>query len=194
LGDYLARQRVGADLVLGLPRGGVIVAAEVAKVLQSPLDVLVVRKIGHPDFPEFAVGALSEQGVFVLDEAVLERARVNRAELEQVIAAESVRLREYEAKFTRPRRPARHGKAIIVVDDGLATGATVEAAVRALRQQGASRIVVTVPVASNSGAERVGRVCDQLYALLIDPTFQAVGQYYDHFAQVTDEEVQAALA
>jgi predicted phosphoribosyltransferase len=193
LGDYLAQQGLGADLVLGLPRGGVIVAAEVAKVLQSPLDVLVVRKIGHPDFPEFAVGALSEQGVFVLDEAVLERARVNRAQLEEVIAAESTRLHEYESKFIRPGRPDRAGKAIIVVDDGLATGATVEAAVRALRQQRASRIDVAVPVASNSGAERVGRVCDQLYALWIDPTFQAVGQYYESFAQVTDEEVQAAL-
>jgi predicted phosphoribosyltransferase len=103
-------------------------------------------------------------------------------------------LREYENKFARPNRPTRTGKNVVIVDDGLATGATVEAAVLSARKQEARSITVAVPVASTSGAARIERICPQFYALLIDPQFEAVGQYYRSFAQTTDGEVQEALA
>jgi len=193
LGEDLARRDLGAEVVLGLPRGGVIVAAEVARCLEVPLDVLVVRKVGHPRFREFAIGALAEAGVVILDEAVLQRAHVDREELAEVVSEEAERLRVYEQKFARPRRPERRDKRVILIDDGLATGSTVEAAVRSARQQEARRITVAVPAASTEGAARIGRVCDEFYALIIDPDFQAVGQYYRSFTQTTDEEVQQAL-
>jgi putative phosphoribosyl transferase len=193
LGQDLAQKEIEAEVVLGLPRGGVVVAAEVARWLHCPLDVLVVRKIGHPLFREFAVGALGESGVVVLDESVLERSRVSQEDLNEIIGEETRRLEEYQKRFGRPARPARQGKVVVIVDDGLATGATLEAAVRSARQEGAREIVVGVPVASTTGAARIMRVCDQFHALLIDPTFEAVGQYYDSFAQTTDEEVQELL-
>ena len=193
LGQDLACQHLGADLVLGLARGGVVVAEGVAASLQCPLDVLVVRKIGHPYFREFALGALGEGGVAVLDEAVLRRAHVRHHDLEKVIQEERLRLSEYEEKFARPGRPGRQDKAVVVVDDGLATGATLEAALQSVGNQGARRIIAAVPVASTSGAERIANSCHTFYALLIDPAFEAVGQYYDRFDQTTDEEVLEIL-
>src|SRR5205807_6820909 len=129
LGQWLRDRRVEADVVLGLPRGGVVVAAEVARVLGVALDVLIVRKIGHPLHREFAVGALAEGGVVVLDEAVIGDNPIVRAELEEVIREEQDRLRSYEERFHRAGAAARRGKAVLLVDDGLATGATTEAAV-----------------------------------------------------------------
>lgn len=194
LGRYLAQLGVRIELVLGLPRGGVVVAAEVATTLNCALDVLVVRKIGHPRFREFAVGALSENDVVVLDDTVLQRAHVDRDELQEVIAEENRRLLSYQQKFALPHRPTRAGKSVVVVDDGLATGATLDAAIRSARQQEAQRVVAAVPVSSNEGAARISKVCDEFYALLIDPAFRAVGQYYESFQQTTDEEVLALLA
>ena len=193
LGQHIGERETGIDLVLGLARGGVVVAAEVARVLQSPFDVMIVRKIGHPQFREFAVGALGEADVVVLDEPVLRRSHIDKADLDAVIAEENGRLLAYHNRFARPDRPVREGKSIAIVDDGLATGATLEAAVHSARKQRARRILVAVPVASNTGARRIGRICDTFYALIIDPTFQAVGAYYESFAQTTDEEVLAIL-
>src|SRR5207245_534166 len=119
-------QNLRADLVLGLPRGGVIVAAEVANILQCPLDVLVVRKIGHPGHREFAVGALAEDGTLVLDDAVIDRTGVSRADLRDVLAEETARLTDYRVRFFRADRPSLKGKIPLIVDDGLATGATTE--------------------------------------------------------------------
>jgi putative phosphoribosyl transferase len=194
LGRELAERGCGADLVLGLPRGGVVVASEVAQVLGCPLDVLVVRKIGHPYFREFAVGALAEGDVVMLDRPVLERSEVNQDDLDAVIAEEKQRLREYQNKFIRPRHLERKDKKVTLVDDGLATGATMEAAVQSARRANARWLAVAVPVASTNGAARLQRVCDELHILIIDPDFHAVGQYYESFEQTTDEEVQALLA
>jgi predicted phosphoribosyltransferase len=193
LGEYLAATEVPADVVLGLPRGGVVVAAEVAACLHCPLDVLVVRKIGHPMFREFAVGALAEHSVVVLDETVLQRSRVDQKQLDAVIREETRRLEEYQHRFARPDRPPRRDKVVVIVDDGLATGATLEAAVQSAHREEARQVVVAVPVASKSGAERIRKVCDQFYSLLVDPLFEAVGQYYDFFLQTTDAEVQDLL-
>src|SRR5437763_129462 len=116
LGRFLAEQKIRADLVLGLPRGGVIVAAEVASILKCPLDVLVVRKIGHPGHREFAVGALAEDGTLVLDEAVIGRTGVSQAALKEVLAEETARLTKYQASFLRSTRPSRTGKVTLIVD------------------------------------------------------------------------------
>jgi len=193
LGRYLAEQDVRADLVLGLPRGGVIVAAEVARVLKCPLDVLVVRKIGHPGHREFAVGALAEDGTLLLDEQVIERTGVPPAELKEVLAEETARLTEYQARFQRSSRPPLKGKIALIVDDGLATGATTEAAARSARNREAAQIIVAAPVASDNAVERLKRVADSVLALVVDPEFDAVGRYYRSFPQTTDAEVQAIL-
>ena len=193
LGWYLVEQNVQADLVLGLPRGGVVVAAEVATILKCPLDVLVVRKIGHPGHREFAVGALAEDSTLVLDEEVINRTGVSPADLKEVLTEETERLMECQARFLRPNRPLLKDKIVLIVDDGLATGATTEAAVRSAKNRGAAQVIVAAPVASDNAVERVGRVADKVIALVVDPEFDAVGRYYRSFPQTTDEEVQAIL-
>jgi putative phosphoribosyl transferase len=189
------QERAGAvDLVLGLPRGGVVVAAEVARVLQRPLQVLVVRKIGHPFHREFAVGAMAENEVVLLDELVIGTNPVVREGLEEVIRDEAARLKEYERKFGRGSKPMLTDKGVLLVDDGLATGATMEAAVVSARKQGARAIIVAVPVASTNALQRLERVADEVVALIVDPDFDAVGRYYDVFSQTTDEEVVTLLS
>jgi len=193
LGRCLQDQGVRADLVLGLPRGGVVVAAAVAHILRLPLDVLIVRKIGHPRQREFAVGALAENDVIVLDEGVSGASAAVRAELEAIIQEEKDRLAGYLARFHARGVPALAGKAVLLVDDGLATGATTEAAVLSVRKQNARTIVVAAPVASTNAVERLARVADEVRVLCVDPDFDAVGRYYDVFAQTTDEEVLELL-
>jgi predicted phosphoribosyltransferase len=193
LGRCLHEQGVRADLVLGLPRGGVVVAAGVARVLHLPLDVLLVRKIGHPQHREFAVGALAENGVTVLDEGIIGTNPVLRAELEAIIEEERERLRGYHARFHPQGAPALAGKTVLLVDDGLATGATMEAAVLSVKKQNALSVVVAAPVASAHAVERLARVADEVRVLTVDPEFEAVGRYYQTFTQTTDEEVLELL-
>lgn len=194
LGKFLREGGLAADMVLGLPRGGVVVAAEVARELGLPLDVLVVRKIGHPLQREFAVGALAEPDVLLLDEKSLSGFPVARSQLDGVIAEETLRLREYRARFRHSAAPSLKDKTLLLVDDGLATGATAEAAVLSAKQQKARRIIVAAPVASASAFEKLERVADEFVVLVVDPGFAAVGQYYDDFAQTTDDEVVALLS
>ena len=193
LGQHLLQRGVEVDWVLGLPRGGVVVAAEVAHRLQRPLDVLVVRKIGHPWHREFAVGALAEPDIVIFDKATLVTVPVPRGQLDKVVVEEMARLREYRACFHGSDPPLIHDRTILLVDDGLATGATAEAAVVSVRKQGAHRVLVAAPVASMSAFERLQCVADEVVALLVDPGFEAVGQYYDEFSQTDDEEVLALL-
>jgi len=193
LGRYLKGEQVEAGLVLGLPRGGVIVAAAVARVLRLPLDVLVVRKIGHPVHREFAVGALAERDVVVLDEAAADMTPILRGELNQIIEEEKERLAAYCARFHRQDSPDLARKAVLLVDDGLATGATAEAAVLSVKKQGARSVVVAAPVASRHAVQRLQGVADGVKALLVDPDFEAVGQYYRVFSQTTDGQVLQAL-
>lgn len=193
LGQLLHGEGVEVDIVLGLPRGGVIVAAEVARELQRPLDVLIVRKIGHPFHREFAVGALAEPDVVILDEQSLGSNPAVRLELEEVIADETERLKEYRAKFHGSGMPDLEGKSVLLVDDGLATGATTAAAVLAAKERGAARIIVATPVASVAAFNRLKRTADEVKALLVDTDFEAVGQYYQVFDQTRDDQVLAAL-
>jgi putative phosphoribosyl transferase len=189
LSEHLRNKGVQADLVLGLPRGGVVVAAEVAHRLHLPLDVLIVRKIGHPLQREFAVGALAEGGVVVLDERVIGNNPRIRAELEAIIEEEKQRLQSYQTRFHRPDLVKLAHKAVLLVDDGLATGATTEAAVLSARKQAARSVTVAAPVASTNAVERLARVADEVIVLWVDPYFDAVGSYYEVFSQTTDEEV-----
>jgi predicted phosphoribosyltransferase len=193
LGQHLHKQGVEVDLVLGLPRGGVVVAAEVALRLQRPLDVLVVRKIGHPWHREFAVGALAEPDVVIIDEATLVEVPVPRGQLDKVVAEEITRLHEYCSHFHGSDSPVLQNKGVLLVDDGLATGATAEAAVLSAKRQGARRVTVAAPVASTSAVERLRRVVEEVVTLVVDRGFEAVGQYYDEFSQTSDEEVVALL-
>lgn len=193
LGLRLKALGVEVDLVAGLPRGGVVVAAEVADVLQRPLDVIVVRKIGHPWHREFAVGALAEEGVVLLDKNAIATVPLVESELEAIIAEETQRLREYCQKFQRERKPSFAGSRVLLVDDGLATGATAEAAVYSARKKQARQVIVAAPVGSFSACERLERIADQVVTCLTDPAFYAVGQYYKRFLQTTDEEVLALL-
>lgn len=193
LGALLRKEGIAADIVLGLPRGGVIVAAPVADELGLPLDVLVVRKIGHPWFREYAVGALGESGVVILDEHALGRSPVGRVELDEVIAEETRRLASYEERFHIRGKPQLAGKRVLIVDDGLATGASAEAAVLSARNRNAGTISVAAPVASTSAVDRLLRVAARVDALVVDPEFDAVGHYYDVFSQTSDTEVLQCL-
>ncbi len=183
-------------LVLGLPRGGVVVAAEIAAALAAPHDVLVVRKLGAPAQPELAVGAVTdgESPQRVLNEQVIRAVGAD----EQYLARESERqLAEVRRRQTlyRGGRPAISpvSRCVIVVDDGIATGATVRAGIRALKCCGARRIVLAVPVAPAGALEVLRSETDELVCLLAPETFTAVGAYYRDFSQTTDEQVIAAL-
>ena len=193
LGERLRRSGAGVDLVLGLPRGGVVVAAEVARQLQCPLDALIVRKIGHPWHREFAVGALAEPDVVILDEASVGKNPAVRHQLDEVIQEETARLRDYCERFHTVPRPVLEGKTVLLVDDGLATGATAEAAILSAKRQKARKIIVATPVASTNAVDRLTPLADDVLALVVDPDFGAVGQYYVEFEETTDEEVLGLL-
>jgi putative phosphoribosyl transferase len=193
LGQHLVQRGTEIDLVLGLPRGGVVVAAEVARRLQRPLDVLVVRKIGHPWHREFAVGALAEPDVVIFDKATLQEIPTPRGQLDKVVAEEMARLREYCSHFHGANLPSLRDKSVLLVDDGLATGATAEAAVQSAKRRGARRVTMAAPVASTNAVERLWRAADDVVAIIVDPDFEAVSQYYDEFSQTGDEEVVALL-
>lgn len=193
LGLLLQSRGVAVDVVLGLPRGGVVVAAEVARALKVPLDVLVVRKIGHPLQREFAVGALAEQGVVLLNEKVIGNNPIIRAKLQEIAREETERLQEYQARFHRGHTLTLADKSVLLVDDGLATGATTEAAVLSAKKQGARAVIVAAPIASAHAVERLSAVATDVIAIEVDPAFDAVGRYYDEFSQTTDEEVVELL-
>jgi len=184
-----------ADLVvLALPRGGVPVAFEVASALKAPLDVLVVRKLGAPGHPEFAIGAITGAGVKVLDDDYIAANRIPAQVLDAIIQREHAEVARRERAY-RANRPAITvaGQVVIIVDDGLATGATMRAAVLALRQQRPAGIVVAVPVGSRQACDALNEVADQVICPLTPEPFSAVGLWYDDFSETDDEEVRYLL-
>ncbi len=184
----------GGGVVLGIPRGGVIVAAEVASALGAGLDVVVPRKIGAPQNPELAIGAVAA-GVQVWDRDLIRRLRVSERYLGQTVAREEAEI----ARRTRAYRGARpspslEGRTAVVVDDGVATGATAEASLRWARACGAAHVVLAVPVGPPETIDRLAAVADAVVVLETPPAFRAVGEWYGRFDQTTDAEVLAALA
>lgn len=190
LSEYRDRPEV---IVLGLVRGGVPVAARVAAALHAPLDVLVVRKLGVPHFPELAFGALGPAGVRVLNPEVAER--LGPREVAEVVAAESAERDRREQEYRAGRPPLTlDGRTAIVVDDGLATGASAAAAVAVARSLGAARVVLAVPVAPPDAVARLAGLADEVHCPLTPERFGAVGRYYQNFTQITDREVTALLS
>jgi putative phosphoribosyl transferase len=189
-GAALAGHLAGAApaLVLGLVRGGVPVAAEVAARLGLPLDALVVRKLGVPWAPEVAFGALGPGGVRVFNSRIA--ARLTQPEIDAVVRAESAELTRREARYRAGRAPlALTGQTALIVDDGLATGATARAAVEVARRLGAHRVVVAVPVGAVPAVEQLRQVADEVVCPLAPPDFSAVSSFYDRFDQVDDATV-----
>ncbi len=190
--SYAGRDDV---IVLALPRGGVPVAFEVAQRVRVPLDVCVVRKLGVPGHEELAMGAIASGGVRVLNEDVLYVLPDAQSIVEMVTAIEREELKRRERDY-RSNRPAPEvrGRTVILVDDGLATGATMRAAAAALRQQGAAKIIVAVPVGAPGTCHEIRSVADEVVCLQTPGSFMGVGQYYEDFSQTTDEEVRELLA
>lgn len=195
LAGYAARDDV---VVLGLPRGGVPVAAGVAAALQAPLDVLVVRKLGLPGQPELAMGAIAGAGSgveVVRNDEVLAHAEVSDDVFDHVFRREVTELHQREAVYREGRTRARlRGRVVIVVDDGLATGSTMRAAAAAVRGQGAGRLVVAVPVGAHQACTTVQKDVDELVCPWTPAPFIAVGQAYRDFSQTSAEQVRTALA
>lgn len=195
LAKVLQRRADASAVVLALPRGGVPVALEIAGALGAPLDVIGVRKVGAPGRPQFGVGAVTEDGGVFLDERTIDEFGISRDHVATIV---ETRRREVAHDVARYRgdRPMIdvQGRTVIVVDDGLATGVTAKAAVRAVRDHGAERVLLTVPVCSTEGRNDLARDADEVVCLLIPEHFLAVGQWYEDFGQVTDDEVLDALA
>ncbi len=177
-------------VVLGLPRGGVPVASEVAAALDVPLDVILVRKLGVPYQPELAMGAIGEDGVRIINEEVVRRADVSVPEFEAVESRERLELARRAARFRGSRhRVALTGRTALVVDDGIATGSTVRAACEVARAHGATRVIVAAPVAPPGAVEHLRPAADEIVVLSSPPSFRAIGQFYDDFTQTSDAEV-----
>lgn len=194
LGQRLRSLREEPVVVLGLPRGGVPVAAEVARELGAPLDVIVVRKLGVPSQPELAMGAIGEGGVRVVNDEVLRMARVTENELAEVERRERAELERRAARFRADRPPVPlAGRVALVVDDGIATGSTAKAACELARAHGALRVVLAVPVAPPGWTSSMGRAADEYVALATPEGFLSVGSAYRDFTQTSDEEVVARL-
>ena len=192
LRDYAERDDV---IVLGLPRGGIPVAYEVALALHAPLDVFVVRKLGLPGHPEYAMGAIASGGVRVLNDDVIRQLHVPTSAVDAIALAEQRELDRRERAYRGARHAVRvEGRIVILVDDGLATGSTMRAAVLAIRRQLPSQIVVAVPIGAPETCRAMDEVADEVVCARMPEPFSAVGLWYENFEQTTDEEVRQLLA
>ncbi|MFP4542445.1 MAG: phosphoribosyltransferase [Opitutales bacterium] len=190
LARHLEPYREQNPLVIGLPRGGVILGYEVAEALGAPLDVIVARKIGAPGHPEFAIGAVAPNGVRVIDDRTVRALRLDDETLEQLAAkARDESRRRMLAYRGTEEMPELRDRTVILVDDGLATGATARAAVEAARQAGARGLVLAVPVGAASSVELFRELVDEVVCLSAPRDFRAVGFFYEDFGQNTDDEV-----
>ena len=198
-GRYLAGKlqkyaRKADTIVLGLPRGGIVVAFEVAQELSLPMDVFLVRKLGVPGYEELAMGAIASGGTQVLNPDVVRSIRITSDEIQRVAAREEKELIRREHAYRNNHAPYKvKDQTIILIDDGLATGATMRAAVSALRKQKPFKIVVAVPVASRESCDEIGAQADEIVCGITPPNFNAVGAWYEDFRQTSDEEVVSLL-
>jgi len=192
LSNYANREDV---LVLALPRGGVPVAAEVAKRLNAPLDVFVVRKLGLPGHPELAMGAIASGGARVFNGEIMNAFRIPDEVVDAVSAEEFIELQRRERVYRDDLPPLElEGKTVILIDDGIATGSTMRAAISAMRELNAGRIVVGAPLIAAPTYDEIRRAADDVAAVMVPEKFYAVGQWYEDFSQTTDDEVRALLA
>jgi putative phosphoribosyl transferase len=181
-------------VIVALPRGGVPIAAEVARELKAPLEILAVRKLGAPGNPELGVGAIAEDGTAVLDHRSAGAVGMTQSLLDDTVARETDELRRRVDRYRDGRAPMSvSGRTVVIVDDGLATGLTNLAAVRAMRKRGAERIIVAVPVGSGESVSMLAKEADRVLCLMIPRQLFGVGMWYDDFAPVSDEEVLALL-
>jgi putative phosphoribosyl transferase len=182
------------SIVLGVPRGGVIVAMEVAESIGAPLDLVIARKIGAPGNPEFAIGAVSEEGDVILDYETVHQLGIPESYIEQESASEMAKIKSRMERYRDDRPyPSLEGKTVIVVDDGIATGLTMKAALTSLRKRKPSPLILAVPVAPNSTLHELSQFVDQVVCLESPTYFEAVGEFYREFGQVTDDQVRSAL-
>ncbi|MBK1704967.1 phosphoribosyltransferase [Halochromatium glycolicum] len=195
LGEALMDYRGRMDLlVLALPRGGVPVAAEVARALEAPLDLMLVRKLGVPTQPELAMGAIASGGAQVLNADVVRALSISQETIDRVAESEQHELERRETTYRGTRKPPElAGRCVILVDDGLATGATMRVAARAAAAQGPAELVVAVPVASTEAVGLVAEQADRVVELATPEPFMGVGAWYEVFTQTTDDEVRALL-
>ncbi|HYM00637.1 MAG TPA: phosphoribosyltransferase [Blastocatellia bacterium] len=192
LGSYANRPDV---IVLALPRGGVPVGFEVARAINAPLDVFIVRKLGVPFQPELAMGAIATGGIKVINNDVVESLRITSEELDSVAERELAELHRRERVYRGDRQaPVIEGKTIVLVDDGIATGTTMRAAIKALRKQNPARIVAAVAVGPRSTFEELKEEVDEVVSIRTPETFYAISPWYEEFSQTTDEEVRDLLA
>jgi len=191
LGDKLSHCQIASDaVVLGLARGGIVVAHEVAVALDAPLDVLIVRKIGVPSQPELAMGALGEDGELELDHSLVRSLGISPAQVDQVVARERVELQRRVDRYRGGRQAlAIEGVTAIIVDDGVATGSTGRAACRVVRRRRPSRLIFATPVASADAARAFARIADEFVSLIEVEGGFSVGQWYERFDQTSDDEV-----
>jgi putative phosphoribosyl transferase len=196
LGSELVQAIAGEKdiIVLGLPRGGVPVAAEVARFLHAPVDVLIVRKLGAPGNPELAIGAIASGGVVVRNEDVLRWIDDPDRAIRDAMAREEPELARREKEYSAGRaRPDLSGRCVILVDDGIATGATMRAAVQAVRSLGAARVIVAAPSGARDSCHVLSKAADQCICCMMPEPYMAVGAWYEHFPQVSDAEVGTIL-
>ncbi|MGA2165773.1 MAG: phosphoribosyltransferase family protein [Solirubrobacteraceae bacterium] len=195
LAALLSALRREHPVVVGIPRGGVPVAAEVARALMAPLDVVLVRKIGAPGNPEYAIGALAEGDVLVIDKESVRRLRLGPAELDAVVEHARRELAERSAsRYARHRRLPVAGRTVLLVDDGLATGHSAQAAARSLRERGAARVILAVPVAAPASVQAARGWVDEIVCVQTPIDLWAIGLWYEDFSPTSDEEVAALLA
>jgi putative phosphoribosyl transferase len=182
-------------IVLGIPRGGVVVAAEVARALNVPLDVFLAHKLGAPANPELAIGAITSSGEICMDDALVHELRISHKQIEREAEYQRREIERRTRVYRQDRLPLDvKNKTVVLIDDGIATGSTVLASLRSLRRQNPARLILAIPVGPTDTMDRLSSECDQVVVLSTPEPFYAVGRFYERFGQTSDEEVVELLA